>query len=81
MKGARESRKGNLKGTGSWRRKREGRISSRRRKKDREIELARIAAKEAKADKESGLERDRIAAQEKERADKLAAQEKDREIE
>ena len=30
---------------------------------------------------ERGLERDRIAAQEKERADKLAAQEKDREIE
>ena len=63
--------------------------------KDREIELARIAAEEAKADKERELERDkiaaqekdreielaRIAAQEKERADKLAAQEKDREIE
>ena len=54
MKGARESRKGNLKG---------------------------IAVEEAKADKERELERDRIAAQDKERADKLAAQEKDREIE
>ena len=30
---------------------------------------------------ERELERDRVAAQEKERADKLAAQEKDREIE
>ena len=49
--------------------------------KDREIELARIAAEEAKGDKERELERDRIAAQEKERADNLAAQEKDREIE
>ena len=46
--------------------------------KDREIELARIAAEEAKADKERELERDRIAAQEKERADNLAAQEKER---
>ena len=46
--------------------------------KDRETELARIAAEEAKADKERELERDRIAAQEKERADKLAAQEKER---
>ena len=49
--------------------------------KDREIELARIAAEAAKADKERELERDRIAAQEKERVDKFAAQEKDREIE
>ena len=56
--------------------------------KDREMELARIAAEEAKANKERELERDRIAAEEakadKEREherDKLAAQEKDREIE
>ena len=51
-------------------------IESRRRKKeradklaaqekDREIELARIAAEEAKADKERELERDRIAADER----------------
>ena len=32
--------------------------------KDREIELARIAVEEAKADKERELERDRIAAEE-----------------
>ena len=79
MKGARESRKGNLKGIGSNRKKRKGRIGSRR--KIRELERDRIAAEEAKADKERELERDRIAAQEKERADKFAAQEKDREIE
>ena len=48
---------------------------------DREIELARIAAEEAKADKERA---DKIAAQEKDREielAKIAAQEKDREIE
>ena len=42
--------------------------------KDREIELARIAAEEAKADKERELERDRIAAEE-------AKADKDRELE
>ena len=47
--------------------------------KDGEIELARIAAEEAKADKDRELERDRIATGEKERMDKFAAQEKDRE--
>ena len=83
MKGARESLKGNLKGTGSRCRKRKGRISSRRRKKeradklaaqekDREIELARIAAEEAKADKDRELERERIAAEEA----KIAADER-----
>ena len=49
--------------------------------KDREIELARIAAEEAKADKERA---DKLAAQEKDREielAKIAAQEKDREIE
>ena len=53
--------------------------------KDREIELARIAAEEAKADKERELERDRLAAEEakadKERElerDRIAAQEKER---
>ena len=40
--------------------------------KDRETELARIAAEEAKADKERELERDRIAAQEKDRETELA---------
>ena len=40
--------------------------------KDREIELARIAAEEAKADKERELERDRLAAQEKDREIELA---------
>ena len=52
--------------------------------KDREIELARIAAEEAKGDKERELERDRLAAQEKDREielAKIAAQEKDKEIE
>ena len=56
--------------------------------KDRETELARIAAEEAKADKERELERDRITAEEakadKERElerDRIAAQEKEREIE
>ena len=39
-------------------------ISSQRKKKDREIELARIAAEEVKADKDRELERDIIAAEE-----------------
>ena len=44
------------------------RISLRRKKKIMfEIELARIAAEEAKADKERELERDKLAAQEKHR--------------
>ena len=45
--------------------------------KDREIELARIAAEEAKADKERELERDRIAAEE-DKADKERELERDR---
>ena len=103
MKGAKESRKGNLKEIESRRRKRKGRISSRRKKKigkleqekDRETELARIAAQEKEgADKLAAQEKDRetelarIAAGEakgdKERElerDRLAAQEKDWEIE
>ena len=40
--------------------------------KDREIELARIAAEEVKADKERELERDKLAAQEKDREIELA---------
>ena len=40
--------------------------------KDREIELARIAAEEAKADKERELERDKLAAQGKDREIELA---------
>ena len=40
--------------------------------KDREIELARIAAEEAKGDKERELERDRLAAQEKDKEIELA---------
>ena len=40
--------------------------------KDREIELARIAAEEAKADKERELERHKLAAQEKHREIELA---------
>ena len=66
------------------------RIGSQGRKKERadkfatqekEIELARIVAEEAKADKDREIERDRIAAQEKERADRIAVQDKDRELE
>ena len=51
IKGARESRKRNLKGIGSQRRKRE--------------ELAQIAAEEAKADKDTDLEEAKIAANER----------------
>ena len=40
--------------------------------KDREIELARIAAEEAKADKERELERDKLTAQEKDKEIELA---------
>ena len=61
----RKIRKGNLKGIGSRRRKKKGRISSRRKKKDREIELARIATEEAKADKDRELEEAKIAANER----------------
>ena len=67
MKGVRESRKGNLKGIGSRRRKKERADKLAAQEKDREIELARIAAEEAKADKERELERDRIVAQDKDR--------------
>ena len=79
MKGARESRKGNLKGIGSQEKERADKLVTQ--EKDREIELARIAAEETKADKDRELERDRIAAQERERADRIVAQDKDRELE
>ena len=92
MKGARESRKGNLKGTGSRRRKRKWRISSRRRKRKGRISSRRrkrkgqIRPQRKKKDRE--IELARIAAEEakgdKEREferDRLSAQEKDREIE
>ena len=49
--------------------------------KDREIELARIAAEEAKADKERELERDKLAAQEKDREIELAKITAERDIE
>ena len=51
------------------------------REKDREIELARIAAEEAKGDKERELERDRLAAQEKDREIELAKVTAERNIE
>ena len=56
MTGAKESRKGNLKGIGSRRRKKKGWISSRRKKKNKEIELARIAVEEAKIAADERLE-------------------------